>query len=1098
MNQPSAILQNEKSISTPPTLCIRLLGDFQLSFGHDLITGSDLLRMRSLLAYLVLHSDAPQERSQLAFQLWPDSTDVQALGNLRTLVHRLRHTLPDADNLLRVERQELQWQPRIPWTLDVLEFERAAAQAGRSENPEKVRQALEEAVALYRGDLLPSCYEEWVLPERDRLHQVFLSVLERLIKVLEQERNYPAALRAAQTLLHHDPLQEETYRSLMRLHAINGDRSSALRVYHSCVTILEREFGVAPGQATRQLYEHLKQMKDVADRERIIDHASTDHSQLTAQTGRTQLVGRQQEWLQVQSAWRSAVTGKSQLLLLSGEAGIGKTRLAEELLSWVGRQGISTATARCYAAEGELAYAPIVTWLKAEAIQPMLPTLADAWLTEVARLVPDVLPQRPELSRPVALTENWQRQRLFEALAHALLDGRQSLVLLLDDIQWCDSETLAWIHYLLHVHSGTHILLVATVRPTEVSSGHPLASLLLSLQREEQVTEVELGPLSAGETAILARQVGGQEVSADLAERLYRETEGNALFVVETMRTNRGIAQDDRQLSVNTHNDALHVPATVQSVIAARLAQLSPLAREIVGVAAVIGRAFTFAVLASACTMEDERLVLGLDELWQRGIVREQGNDGYDFTHDKLREGSYAALSTARKRLLHRRVAEALESIHAHNLDAVSGQLAAHYEQAGLFQQALASYQRAAEAAQDIYANNEALALLQRALRLLETAPSAMAQQWRATHALLLERMGDILALLIRYAEARDVYRQALPLVLSHEDVVQARLQRKIAKTWEAQRSYQAALRAYREAESRLGQKPTELALEWWQEWIEIQHGRIAVHYWLAEVAEMATLIEETWIVVEQYGTPELCAAFFLSLAEIDVRRNLYIVSEETLRYASIALAAYQEVGIQSTIGLARYNLGFFHLLRDELAESEEQLQEALMLSRQTNDLVLQSQCLALVSLIQRKRGYVAETLHICEQVHELAMATQRPEDAGMAKANMAWAAWREGNVVQAQEYGHAALQLWQQTALVYPFHWLALCPLLAVALAQGRCFEAITVARMLLAPDQQCLPPTLGDAVAIAIQTWDDGQLEVAQTHIQRVLLIAQELGYL
>jgi predicted ATPase len=136
------------------------------------------------------------------------------------------------------------------------------------------------------------------------------------------------------------------------------------------------------------------------------------------------------------------------MVLLEGEPGIGKTRLAEELLAWAGRQGIAAASARCYASEGALAYAPLTAWLRAGALQNALSSLDRPWLSEVARLLPEIAIQNPELPPPGPLTESWQRQRMFEALAQAFRASRQ-LVLLLDDAQWCDQETLEWLPYLL-------------------------------------------------------------------------------------------------------------------------------------------------------------------------------------------------------------------------------------------------------------------------------------------------------------------------------------------------------------------------------------------------------------------------------------------------------------------------------------------------------------------------------------------------------------------------------------------------------------------------------------------------------------------------
>src|SRR5262249_26042215 len=144
-----------------------------------------------------------------------------------------------------------------------------------------------------------------------------------------------------------------------------------------------------------------------------------------------------------------------------------KTRLAEEMLAWAGRQGMTTASAHCYTAEGRLAYAPVTAWLRADAVQNSLASLDPIWLTELARLVPEVLTKRPRLPRPMPMTEGWQRQHFFEALARSVLNAHQPLLLLLDDLQWCDPETLEWLHYLLRFDPKARLLLIGTVRSEE-------------------------------------------------------------------------------------------------------------------------------------------------------------------------------------------------------------------------------------------------------------------------------------------------------------------------------------------------------------------------------------------------------------------------------------------------------------------------------------------------------------------------------------------------------------------------------------------------------------------------------------------------------
>ena len=243
-----------------PALHIKLLGNFLIASDRIPLTSIDMPRLQSLLAYLVLHHGAPQSRTRLASLLWPDSTEEQAHTNLRNLLYKLRQALPESERYLVVDRHTLLWQGDDSWMLDVLDFEQAVARAEQAEqegNHVALRFALEKAVELYQGELLPDCYDDWVLPERDRLSQLFLDVLEWLLCLREQEGDYQGAIRIAQRLQRTDPLQEASYRHLMRLYAASGNRAAAVRTYQRCVAVLERELAVEPGPATRQVYEQL-------------------------------------------------------------------------------------------------------------------------------------------------------------------------------------------------------------------------------------------------------------------------------------------------------------------------------------------------------------------------------------------------------------------------------------------------------------------------------------------------------------------------------------------------------------------------------------------------------------------------------------------------------------------------------------------------------------------------------------------------------------------------------------------------------------------------------------------------------------------------
>ena len=706
-----------------PTLHIRLLGDFSLFYGDQQVTSLNSARLQSLLAYLVLHRDVPQHRQHLALLFWPDATEAQARNNLRQLLHQLRQALPDVEQFLHTDTSMLYWRLDTPFSLDVAEFERALHQADAAalrNDQHLLRASLEQVDSLFRGELLPSCYDEWIMPERERLSQCHLQALEHLLRLLEVQGDNITAIRYAQRLIRFNPLSEDLYRRLMRLFALNNDRASALRVYHTWVATLQRELGVEPDPATREAYERLLHL-EAPDAQAI--------ERQPAFAAIPTLIGRKLEWEDLQVAWHRATNGEPHFVLVTGEAGIGKSRLAEEFLLWASQQGVVTAKTRSYAAEGQLSLAPVTDWLRSDDLRSHLGQLDMVWLTEVARLLPELLAERPELPRYEPVTEYGQRQRFFEALARAILVVPQPLLLLVDDLQWCDQETLEWLHLLLRFDPMAQLLVVGCAREEELPPHHPLRTLLLHLRNTAGVTEIMLQPLDAAETAKLAVQVAKRELDMDSVMHLYHETAGYPLFVVEIVRASLEQAPASAPEVGRLHeqppiDDAQTLPPRMHAVLVGRLLQLSTPSHEFVELAATIGREFTFDLLITGGLADADSAVRALDELWHKRIVREHGANSYDFTHDKLREVAYAEISAPQRRLLHRRVAQALEALHAEDPDAVSGQIASHYERAGMIEQALPFYQRAAAVAQLVYANLDAISLLSRSLELLERLPA--------------------------------------------------------------------------------------------------------------------------------------------------------------------------------------------------------------------------------------------------------------------------------------------------------------------------------------------------------------------------------------
>jgi predicted ATPase/DNA-binding SARP family transcriptional activator len=692
-------------------LKLNLLGGFRITTA-DVPLSFAYAKAHALLCYLAV-TGRPHSRDALATLFWSDMPDRRAKKNLRDVLSNLQHHLAPH---LNVTRETIAFNSSRPYSLDVEQFVVHTASLGSDARlTEQTFEPVRLAVELYRGEFLEGFYvhdaplfEEWVLLERERLQQLAMQAWFALAVFHTNRGEYAQGLDYCRRMLAVEPWREQAHRQLMFLLALDGQRDAALAQYQKCCLLLTDEFGLEPSKETNALYERIA----AGALDRLVEPSPARSIPMP----HTPLVGRAPEYAWLEQAWQKAAAGNPQCVVISGEAGIGKTRLAEEWVAWAAAHGVATASAQGHENQSDLIYVPVVQWLRADALRMTLPLLDDVWLAELARLLPEIRTKRPNLPPPAPMTDAVQRTRLFEALARATLLSKKALALWLDSLQWCDRETLEWLQYLLRFDAQARLLILTTMRVEETIENPFIADMLFALRRGKQLTEIELGPLDQAASTTLANHLAGHELSATQAARLYRETEGNALFLVETIQA--GILEQ-------TEADIPTLPPTIQAVIARRLAQLSPPAHECAGAAAAIGRDFDATLLAQAYGGGTEALLIGLEELTRRRILHERGAAIYDFSHAKIREVAYGELSAARRQALHGRIGKALEALEVNNLDAISGQIAGHYERAGMVEQAIAFYQRAGEAAHRVYANTEAIGFLRKALEMLSRLPAS-------------------------------------------------------------------------------------------------------------------------------------------------------------------------------------------------------------------------------------------------------------------------------------------------------------------------------------------------------------------------------------
>ena len=784
-------------------LRLALLGPPQVRVGGAPIQ-VDTRKAIALLAYLAVTGER-HGRDQLAELLWPEHDSEHARAALRRTLSALNRALgDDRPGMLQADRASVGLDPANV-ELDLRRSEDLlAACRDHGHPPEQVCEAcvapLTEAVALHRGDFMAGFvlrdaagFEDWQLLQAESLRRGLAGALDRLVLGLAGSGAWEQALEAAHRRVSLDQLHEPAHRQLMQVYAWSGQRAAALRHYRECVRVLDQELGVPPLEETTALYQAIASDGPPPLPELVeptggaggpsAAAAAVPLAVPVAESVSYPLVGRAREWAALLEAY-GAARGDGRLAVVEGEAGIGKTRLAEDFLAEARRGGAATISARCYEEQRDLAYAPFIEGLRAAlpggsgglasearagapgsqaepSVSPPVDTgervawvgeLAAHWVAEAARLLPELTELRGDLPPAPSLDGPGAQSRFFEGMRQALLaalGGRPPSgpgVLLVDDLQWADDASLDLLTYLVRRLRGHRLVILVTWRGEEVPRGHRLRRLLAEAQRAGMATRLPLGRLDEAEVAELVRAMAPGR--AETARDLYRETEGLPFFLVEYLAA---------MTASGDGGAAPALPSGVRELLRVRLGSVGETGWQLLTAAAAIGRSFDFELVREASGRSEEEAVAALEELLLRGLVHEvdegeRAAAAYDFNHEKLRALAYEETSLPRRRLLHRRVATALAGRGRGRADGgpPAGLVAHHFQLAGAEEQAAHWYALAGERARALYANHQALADFRAALALGHPDAAALHQA-----------IGDVQILLGQYDAALSSYEAA-------------------------------------------------------------------------------------------------------------------------------------------------------------------------------------------------------------------------------------------------------------------------------------------------------------------------------------------------
>jgi DNA-binding SARP family transcriptional activator len=690
--------------------------------------------------------------------LWPEANLASGANNLYSTLHVLRQTLDTAlgqgaaEAIFDFEDGVLSLAPSV-W-VDVQEFERLGATAP-TVPPEQRAADLEQALGLYQGDLLPDDrYAEWTLLPREALSRRQREARLSLAVYRRDARNYAGAIALLSPLLAlgGDPADELVHRELMRLYALAGRRHEALRQYQACVEALAADLDVPPEPETAALYGQILS-GELTSWPGSISSTGRPISSVTLKIEPSPLlVGREAEFARLRGWLDTVRRGRGLTLLITGDAGIGKTLLAGELLCAAVGSGMTVLFGAAYEQEGQLAYQPFV-----EAF--------DRYLAEH---------QRPPSENPITYfkprgssdpqQEQWA---LFNATAVFLtgLALRNPVALLVDDLHAADEASLRLFHYLARQTRAAPVVLLATYRSDlGDTTATPLGALLNALYRERLSETLTLSPLTEGDVASIVAHTLGGGVAPELVKAVFEITEGNPFFVEEMTRALLKSGQLEARAGQwrLRPGAALDISADLAGLLRERAQRLGPPVEVTLTAAAVVGREFRFDVLRGVAGLPDGALLDALDAALT-GHLLEETADGYRFRHPLTRQALYTALSRARRARLHGQAAATIEALYARQpkgIDPYIEDLAFHYDLSDRRDRALEYLLRAGEKASAVYAFESAVGYFERALALMDALQLAdPARRW-----MILEALGWWRIILADTPQGVARFEQALAL----------------------------------------------------------------------------------------------------------------------------------------------------------------------------------------------------------------------------------------------------------------------------------------------------------------------------------------------
>lgn len=1072
-----------------PPLKVFLLGRFHLerkvgpAWQEDTNPAWQHRTIRILLAYLLSSPGRRRSREQVMDTLWPNLAVENATNRLNSTVHQLRQLLeptlsrPANSHLLRVEPDILLLADATTLWVDIDVFRMLTTQAHTSTDRVYVEKLLEEAKTLYGGDFLHGEHSsEWVLAQREVYQRIWIGLLLELADHRLASNDLSSALATLNPILDTDPTNEAAVQRLMLALTRLQRRTEALQLYHQLVHKLKKQHEAVPLAETTRIFEAVRSGAITAVLANIpfspghaqpgtTDEASPElhepHDPLTippqhqthiGRSHQSPFVGRTEELSIMRNILHAtAQAGKhttrpatataslpfgtvnqAPFLLLKGETGIGKTRLAEELSREALQHNWSVAWSRSYEQERDIPYR-LWTGILRKAMLAAHDSLdgshnqlnnsafntifGSGTIQHLSTLLPELQQAIPAGIAPHSSLSAQEQLHLWEATRSFLttLSHNRPLLIVLDDIQWADGSSLELLAYLtrrLHTQAAQPIVLLGTCRDTELEPAHPLRSLLIDLQREQAIIILNVQPLTQAQIGTLVAPL-----PAPIVQHIQLQAAGNPFFAEELARSSYATLSTASALELPQEQPRTNfLPETITAALQRRMSNLSKACQRLLSKAAVLGGSFELAMLqlmeySSIASQNEDALLDLLDEALQAGVLTEESNDHiimYYFWHPMIVSHLYEQLSGTRRAQLHRRAAEVLQNLYRQNVAEVAATITQHLLKGGSNPQHIATYAEiAGNRAYTLSAYPEAEHHYRLAIAQIDET-----QEQLMHLAFLYERLGECLMVRGHY---EDAYRH-------YEHVLAIRSQQKFVSPEEQQREAQISALLWYEmgrASGYLNNPERGRKCN--------QHGEQVLHDAgvTTGVAWACLRLQFANICLDEGNFAEARHAALEALRLFEATLQTGVTTPPPSETSRSTLTIRTIEGDQSELGKIYELLGIIAGSTGQIAEQLTHLHTALTIFEQHSNIrAMANVCnnIGTAHLVKASydaaASYFRRSLSLAERVGDIPLVSTACVNLGETAANT-------GNLLEAEEWYRRSLKLAEQVNIRYDMSYI-------------------------------------------------------------------------